>query len=117
MFDTMFWRKPQSLDEMDAENARNALAMCSFYPTGDLNQDPGFEVSEAKERAALHQIVDALDRTDLAAVYTLARVLALVPRDPATFERVAKSSTRALAMAGFGERGPSQGSREDYSAQ
>lgn len=103
MFDVTFWRKPRSLDETDAGNARRALAMCEFYPACDLGQDPGFAVAEANQRAALHQIVDALDRTDLQAVYSLARVLALVPRDAAIFELVAQKSARALAMAGLEE--------------
>jgi hypothetical protein len=49
---------------------------------------------EANHRAALHQIVDELDPTDLTAVFNLARLLLLVPRQPGLFEWI-EANTRA----------------------
>ena len=90
------WRKVFSHDGEDAANARYALANLGFYPTADLGEDPDYTIAETNYRAALHQVIEALDRTDLVAVFQLARPLALVPRDPAIFTYIAKRSARFL---------------------
>ena len=51
-------------------------------------------------RAALGQIVNDLGRTDLAAVYGLARLLALAPRDDEIFEYIRALDAKALAGQG-----------------
>ena len=83
-------------DEEKARRARRALADVGLYPTGIL--DPG-TVSEANHRAALHDIVDELDPTDLRAVLDLARLLVLIPRDPQLFEGIERKATYIVAMA------------------
>lgn len=95
------WRDPQPLDEVDAINARRALAMCTFYPTSDLDEDPGTVLLGEILRARLHQIVDELTCTDLVGVYKLARVVMLVPREPGIFERIKRQSARVLKRMGY----------------
>jgi hypothetical protein len=65
-----------------------------FCVASDQSGDPGLAVMEANHRAALHQIVDELDPTDLTAVFNLARLLLLVPREPGLFEWI-EVNTRA----------------------
>jgi len=92
------WRQVFPHDGEDAANVRWALADLSFYPTTDIGEDPGYAVAEVNYRTALHQMVEELDRTDLRAVFQLARVLAVVPRDPAIFTYIAKRSARFLRL-------------------
>jgi hypothetical protein len=68
-----------------------------------LAGDPGLALKEANERAALHQIVDELDRTDLAAVFNLARLLVLVPGAGRLFEWMERD--RAVRLRLWVERG------------
>lgn len=89
------------LAEADAARARMALAGLSLYPTADLGQDPGYTVAEANWRAELHQMVDQLDRTDLAAVVGLVRLLVQVQRDPDLFKFVEQRAARVLHLAGL----------------
>jgi hypothetical protein len=81
-------------DEIGAGRARHALAAEGLYPTRDQAGDPGLAVMEANHRAALHQIADELDPTDLTALFNLARLLLLVPREPGLFEWI-EANTQA----------------------
>jgi len=92
------WRQVFPHDGKDAANVRRALANLGFYPTADLGEDPDYTMAETNYRAALHQVIEALDRTDLVAVFQLARPLALVPREPAIFTYIAKRSARFLRL-------------------
>jgi len=89
------------LTEADAANARMALVGLSLYPTKDLGEDPDYTVAEANWRAELHQMVDRLDCTDLAAVVELVRPLVQVQRDLDIFKRIAQRSVRIMLLAGF----------------
>jgi hypothetical protein len=51
---------------------------------------------EANHRAALHQIADELEATDLTAVFNLARLLLLVPREPGLFEWIEANTQATL---------------------
>jgi hypothetical protein len=88
------WSKVFPHDREDAANVRQALADLGFYPTADLGEDPDYAMAQTNYRAALHQVVEELDRTDLQAVFQLARPLMLVPRDPAIFDYVAERDAR-----------------------
>ena len=78
------------------------LAGECLYPTREIRaDDPGHDVSEARQRQALHEIVEELDRTDLRAVYEVARYLVILPRDPAIFEYIKELDRRVLVAYGF----------------
>jgi hypothetical protein len=89
------WREVLSpRDEIGAGRARHTLAAAGLYPTRNQSGDPGLAVIEANHRAALHQIADELDPTDLTSVFNLVRLLRLVPREPGLFEWI-EANTRA----------------------
>jgi hypothetical protein len=92
-------------DEIGAGRARHALAAEGLYPTRDPAGDPGLAVMKANHRAALHQIVDELDPTDLTALFNLARLLRLVPRKPGLFEWI-EANTRANLRFWVARGGP-----------
>jgi len=95
------WQRRFPWDEEDAHRARLALADAGLYPTGDLEGDPDISLYELKLRAAIHQVVDKLTLTDLRPVFNLARLLALIPRDPAIFEYIERRSALILALSGY----------------
>lgn len=79
------WRRENGDEAERGHQARRALVELALYPTGLLELDSAFAVMEANQRAALVEIVAELGRTDLAALYDLARLLALAPRDDEVF--------------------------------
>lgn len=75
-----------SPDEADAAHQlRLALADLCLYPAAPLETDPAFAVQEANHRAALYDLIGELDRTDLAALFRVARLLVLFLRREAVF--------------------------------
>ena len=74
------WRVPFPADQARAAHLRCALAELKLYPQRDLALNPNLEVMEANHRAALPEIMAELDRSDLAALLHVARLLALAPR-------------------------------------
>ena len=76
------WREPFPSDEAWATQLRQALVDLRLHPRRDLAQNPNLATMEANHRAALPEILAELDRTDLAIVLQIARLLAVVPRDP-----------------------------------
>ena len=91
-------------DEAEAIRIRRRIGEEGLYPTGDINDDPGLAVAEANPRAALHQVVEELYRTDLRAVFDVVRLLVLIPRDDEVFEWTAVESALKLASAGLDRR-------------
>lgn len=76
----MDWRYPWPSDTaFRARKARESLARLGLYPTTTREGDPGYTQAAANEKAALAQITNELSADDLAAVYRLARLLALRP--------------------------------------
>lgn len=73
------WRYPFPNDHLQAHELRRALRKLRLYPRSDLNQKEHLAVWEANCRAALPDIIADLDRTDVIALTTIARLLALVP--------------------------------------
>ena len=98
------WRTVYPWDEPKAIRVRHRIGEEGLYPIRDINDDPDLAASEANHRAALHQIVEELDRTDLRAVFDVARLLVLIPRDDEVFEWIAAESALKLASAGFDAR-------------
>jgi hypothetical protein len=93
------WREVLSPhDEIGARRARHALAAEGLYPTRDQAGDPGLAVMEANHRAALHQIVAELEPTDLTALFKLARLLLLAPREPGLFEWIEANTQATLCF-------------------
>lgn len=82
------WRQPGSDTAERAGHIRRALADLVLYPAVPMEVDSGLAVLEANQRAALHDIVDELDRVDLAALFQLARLLVLFPRQDEIFAYV-----------------------------
>jgi hypothetical protein len=105
-YDQQTWRRLFSGEQVEADRARKALVNLELYPTGDLAEST-FDVEEVNHRAALHQIVDELDRADLRAVFNLARLLVLTPRVPTLFDYVARRTERILALHGLALQGES----------
>lgn len=62
------------------------LGLSALYPRRDLGQNPNLGVMEANHRAALPEILTELDRSDLAALLYVARLMATVPREADWFE-------------------------------
>ncbi len=81
------WRFPFPPDQAWAHRVRQTLAELDIYPRRDLVQNPNLEIMEANYRAALPDIIAELDRSDLAAVLYVARLLATVKREPGVFRR------------------------------
>ena len=69
-----------SVDPHKARETRQALFQLYHYGPTSRVGDPDFDYGEKNHRAALHQIIEGLDRDDLQAVYNVARLLAIVPR-------------------------------------
>lgn len=63
-----------------ANAVRQSLVDVGIFPTYDFDLDPGMEVYERNIRAALVELIQELDRTDLVAVYRAAQFLAQSPR-------------------------------------
>ena len=95
------WRDKYPWDNEPAARARLALADLGLYPSRDLVTDEGLATYEANLRAALPQIIDELDRTDLSAVYDLARLLAIVPRNPLVFTYIEERNQTVLITLGL----------------
>lgn len=81
------WRVPFPPDPDRARRVRQALVELKLYPRYDLSQNPNLGAMEANYRAALPDIIAELDRSDLAVVLEVARLLALTPREPGVFGR------------------------------
>lgn len=96
------WRQPAGDEAERGAKVRRALAELVLYPTRDLGLDSGFAVLEANQRAALEEMVAELDRTDVAALYHLVRLLVLAARDPAIFEYVRVLDVAALVPVAEG---------------
>lgn len=73
------WRRVAPWEDQTGHEARRALADLYLYPSESLEDDTHALQAE-RYRAALHTIVDQLDRTDVAGLFKLARLLALDPR-------------------------------------
>lgn len=99
------WRHPSGDEAERGAEVRRALADLWLYPTRDLGLDPGFAMLEVNQRAALAEMVAALDRTDLAALYHLVRLLVLAERDEGVFEyvRVLDAAARAPVVEGVAQ--------------
>jgi hypothetical protein len=86
-YQRQLWREPFPADRARAVQVRRALAGLGLYPRRDLAQNPNLAVMEANHRAALPEIVAELNRSDLAALLYVARLLAIVPREADWFEQ------------------------------
>jgi hypothetical protein len=86
-YQCQLWRAPFPPDRGLATQVRRALANLHLYPRRDLAQNANLGVMEANHRAALPEIIAELDRSDLAALLYVARLLATVPREPDWFKR------------------------------
>ena len=80
------WRYPFPHDWPRAEQVRQALIELCLYPSYDLATNDNLAGMEANYRAALPDMIAELDRTDLAAVTDMVRLLAVVPRLPSFFK-------------------------------
>lgn len=80
-----------SFDTAYGHEARKALAWKGLYITRDIGDDPGNDAYEENLRASLPFYIAMLDRTDLVVIHRLARLFALVERDPRVFEIAAKA--------------------------
>jgi hypothetical protein len=90
-----------SIDRVNAHNLRRAFVGVGIYPISEIDpDDEGLEQKEATERTMLTDILAELDRIDLTAVYRVARLLAIVPRDDDLFKYGADVSAMNLASAG-----------------
>ncbi len=76
-----WWRYLMPNDRRRANAVRRALRELGLYPRCDLAKNENLAVFEANCRAALPDMVAELDRTDVVALVTIARLLALVPRE------------------------------------
>lgn len=97
------WRETGLLDGPEvAQRVRLALADLDLYPAGPLEADPAFATQEANHRAALHDLVNELDRTDLAALFQAARLLLLFPKQTAVFgRRTTNDGRRTMTVGGY----------------
>lgn len=69
------WLRVFDHDQGMAEDIRHCLSC----PESDLRSDEGFNTWEANTRAALHEIIDNLDRNGLMPVFEAARLFLLFP--------------------------------------
>ncbi|GIK38072.1 MAG: hypothetical protein BroJett011_19050 [Chloroflexota bacterium] len=86
-YQRQLWREPFPADRTRAAQVRRTLASLCLYPRRDLAQNSNLGVMEANHRAALPEIMAELDRSDLAALLYVARLLATVPREADWFEQ------------------------------
>ncbi len=77
-----WWRYPFPNDQQQADALRRALhELLSLYRC-DLAKNDNLGVWEANCRATLPDMIAELDRTDVVALATVARLLAVVPCKP-----------------------------------
>lgn len=85
-YQRQLWREPFPADRTLAVQVRRALTDLCLYPRRDLAQNSNLGVMEANHRAALPEIIAELDRSDLAALLYVARLLATVPGEAERFK-------------------------------
>lgn len=95
------WRRTDSNDAANAGHLRTDLYHLGLYPTGDLSPDPGQRTGHANKRAALHQITEELNTTDLTALFNVARLLLLFPHDSTLFPYIAAHQAQSLRDLGL----------------
>jgi len=94
-FRDRLWREPFLRDRERATEVREALVKVKIYPRYDLASNDNLAVMEANYRAALPDMIAALDRTDLAAVTDVVRLLAITPRSQHLFNKRRRSRRRS----------------------
>ncbi len=87
----LVWRVTYAWDQEAAARARAELLRIGAYPKRDLVGDSAYDRQEQLQRETVHNILDAItDRNDLHALYTLARLLAVVPRAKGLWHEVSR---------------------------
>lgn len=74
-------KKPLPFQIAQAHDARLSLASAALFPTSNINGRDDLATYEENMRRELPALVGELDRTDLAAVHQLVKLLAMTPRD------------------------------------
>jgi hypothetical protein len=102
------WRKVWNVgnhsEETQGHELRRALVDAEVFPPSEVDPKwPGPEYL-AKIRATLPEIINELDATDLLALYRVARLLAIIERDPEVFRYSERQSAVILARAGIDPR-------------
>ena len=82
-----WWHRPMPNDQAHAKVLRQTLKALRLHPRYDLARMEHLAVWEANCRAALPEMIAALDRTDLVAITEIARLLAVVPRPAGLLRR------------------------------
>jgi len=100
------WRKVWQWDEGKAQNLRWHLVEAEVYPPSEM--EPGdaeaHEYHDAVMRAEMVDIVGALDYIELMALHRVARLLAIVARDPEVFAHSQRRTVLLLARHGIDTR-------------
>ena len=94
------WRKVDRVETAQAHNLRARLADAEVYPPQECSADDN-EFHIAVIKAELPAIIEAMDYTELLAVYRVARLLAVVERNPKVFEYSARNTALTLARHGI----------------
>jgi hypothetical protein len=92
------WRHVFEGDAETARRLRRQLYRMGLYPTRRLGR--GTQTADVNHRGAMQAIMAELDATDMAALFDVARLLAVVKREGALFGRMAREEEVWVRRAG-----------------